>query len=56
MKMGIDGWSADDGDELPIEARLARRRLYDEGPLKARPDEDAWDAFVSWSETSTLRL
>jgi alpha-glucosidase/alpha-D-xyloside xylohydrolase len=42
MKMGVDGWWPDDGDELPIEARLARLRLYYEGPLKDRPSERPW--------------
>jgi alpha-glucosidase/alpha-D-xyloside xylohydrolase len=36
MNMGIDAWWPDDGDELPIESRLARLRLYYEGPLKDR--------------------
>jgi alpha-glucosidase (family GH31 glycosyl hydrolase) len=34
---GIDGWWADDGDELPPENRLARNRMYWEGPLQQRP-------------------
>jgi alpha-glucosidase/alpha-D-xyloside xylohydrolase len=42
MKMGIDAWWPDDGDELPIENRLARLRLYYEGPLKDRPNERPW--------------
>jgi alpha-glucosidase/alpha-D-xyloside xylohydrolase len=42
MKMGIDAWWPDDGDELPIESRLARLRLYYEGPLKDRPNERPW--------------
>ena len=37
--LGIDGWWPDEGDPLPVEARLARNRLYWEGPLKDRPDE-----------------
>jgi alpha-glucosidase/alpha-D-xyloside xylohydrolase len=37
MKMGIDAWWPDDGDELGIESRLARIRAYYEGPLKDRP-------------------
>jgi alpha-glucosidase (family GH31 glycosyl hydrolase) len=40
--MGVDGWWPDDGDELPIEARLARLRCYFEGPLADRPDERPW--------------
>jgi alpha-glucosidase/alpha-D-xyloside xylohydrolase len=42
MKMGVDAWWPDDGDELPIENRLARLRLYYEGPLKERPNERPW--------------
>ncbi|HEX5221168.1 MAG TPA: TIM-barrel domain-containing protein [Verrucomicrobiae bacterium] len=40
--LGIDGWWPDDGDELPIEARLARHRCYYEGPLLERPNERPW--------------
>ena len=42
MKLGVDGWWPDDGDELPIEARLARHRCYFEGPLEDRPHERPW--------------
>ncbi len=42
MKMGVDAWWPDDGDELPIENRLARIRLYYDGPLKDRPNERPW--------------
>jgi alpha-glucosidase len=41
-KMGVDGWWPDDGDELPVEARLARHRLYYEGSLQVRPGERPW--------------
>jgi alpha-glucosidase (family GH31 glycosyl hydrolase) len=37
--LGVDGWWPDDGDELPIDARLARHRAYHYGPLKVRPGE-----------------
>ena len=40
--MGVDGWWPDDGDNLPIEARLARHRLYYEGSLKDRPNVRPW--------------
>jgi alpha-glucosidase/alpha-D-xyloside xylohydrolase len=40
--LGIDGWWPDDGDELPIEARLARHRCYYEGPLQDRPNVRPW--------------
>jgi alpha-glucosidase/alpha-D-xyloside xylohydrolase len=38
----IDGWWPDDGDELPVESRLARHRAYYEGPLQERPNERPW--------------
>ena len=34
---GVDGWWPDEGDELPIPARLTRHMLYYEGPLADRP-------------------
>jgi alpha-glucosidase/alpha-D-xyloside xylohydrolase len=37
--LGTDGWWPDDGDELPVEARLARHRMYYEGCLTDRPNE-----------------
>jgi alpha-glucosidase/alpha-D-xyloside xylohydrolase len=40
--LGVDGWWPDDGDELPIEARLARHRCYHEGALRERPNERPW--------------
>src|SRR5262249_28942143 len=40
--LGVDGWWPDDGDELPLESRLARHRCYYEGPLKDRPDVRPW--------------
>jgi alpha-glucosidase/alpha-D-xyloside xylohydrolase len=40
--LGVAGWWPDDGDELPIEARLARHRCYYEGPLQERPNERPW--------------
>jgi alpha-glucosidase/alpha-D-xyloside xylohydrolase len=42
LKMGVDAWWPDDGDQLPIEARLARHRLYYEGQLNDRPNERPW--------------
>jgi alpha-glucosidase/alpha-D-xyloside xylohydrolase len=38
MTLGVDGWWPDDGDELPIESRLARHRAYYDGPLVDRPN------------------
>lgn len=40
--LGVDGWWPDDGDELPLEARLARHRCYFEGALQDRPDVRPW--------------
>jgi alpha-glucosidase/alpha-D-xyloside xylohydrolase len=40
--LGVDGWWPDDGDELPVEARLARHRCYFEGPLSERPNVRPW--------------
>jgi alpha-glucosidase/alpha-D-xyloside xylohydrolase len=40
--LGVDGWWPDDGDELPREARLARHRMYYEGPLHERPNVRPW--------------
>lgn len=40
--LGVDGWWPDDGDELPIEARLARHLCYYKGPLLERPNERPW--------------
>lgn len=42
LRLGVDGWWPDDGDELPIEARLARHRCYLEGPLADRPNMRPW--------------
>jgi alpha-glucosidase/alpha-D-xyloside xylohydrolase len=39
LGLGVDGWWPDDGDELPIEARLARHRMYHNGSLAARPGQ-----------------
>jgi alpha-glucosidase/alpha-D-xyloside xylohydrolase len=40
--LGVDGWWPDDGDELPVEARLARHRCYYEGSLQDRPNVRPW--------------
>jgi alpha-glucosidase/alpha-D-xyloside xylohydrolase len=42
FSLGVDGWWPDDGDELPREARLARHRMYFEGPLADRPNVRPW--------------
>ena len=40
--IGIDGWWPDDGDELPLAARVTRHRCYFEGPLHDRPNVRPW--------------
>src|SRR5262249_36517170 len=42
LALGVDGWWPDDGDELPLEARLTRHRCYYEGPLRDRPNVRPW--------------
>ena len=37
-EMGIDGWWPDEGDLLPVEARLERNEMYWEGQVKAHPE------------------
>ncbi|MGA3087930.1 MAG: TIM-barrel domain-containing protein [Terriglobales bacterium] len=37
--MGVDGWWPDEGDPLDIRSRLARNRMYWEGPQVDRPKE-----------------
>ncbi len=39
FRLGVDGWWPDEGDKLSPESRLARDRLYWEGPLHERPNE-----------------
>lgn len=42
LALGVDGWWPDDGDELPREPRIARHRMYHEGPLRERPNVRPW--------------
>ena len=42
FRLGVDGWWPDEGDPLSPESRLARDRMYWEGPLKERPNERPW--------------
>jgi len=42
LALGADGWWPDDGDELPLEARLTRHCCYYEGPLQDRPNVRPW--------------
>jgi len=37
-QLGIDGWWPDEGDQLDVRSRLARDRLYYDGPLMDRPN------------------
>lgn len=37
FRTGVDGWWPDDGDELSPESRLARNRMYWDGPQLERP-------------------
>ena len=39
MDLGVDGWWPDQGDGLDAPSRLARIRMYWEGPQRYRPDE-----------------
>ena len=39
---GVDAWWADDGEDLTSPGRLARHRMYFEGPLQVRPNERPW--------------
>jgi alpha-glucosidase (family GH31 glycosyl hydrolase) len=41
--LGVDGWWPDDGDELPIAARITRHVCYYEGPLQDRPNVRPWN-------------
>ena len=43
MALGVDGWWPDDGNDLPIDACLARTACYYEGPLQSRPDVRPWN-------------
>jgi len=37
-QLGVDGWWPDEGDLLPVEARLERNEMYWEGQLKTHPE------------------
>ena len=39
---GVDAWWADDGEDLNTAGRLARHRMYYEGPLQVCPNERPW--------------
>ena len=38
-EIGVDGWWADEGDRLPVEARLERNEMYWDGQVQAHPEE-----------------
>ena len=40
---GVDGWWPDEGDWFDVPSRLARHRMYYEGPLNNRPDVRPWN-------------
>jgi alpha-glucosidase (family GH31 glycosyl hydrolase) len=40
---GVDGWWPDEGDWLDESSRLARHRMYYEGPLNSTPGERPWN-------------
>lgn len=42
---GADAWWPDGGENLSMAGRLARARMYREGPLSARPNERPWALF-----------
>jgi alpha-glucosidase (family GH31 glycosyl hydrolase) len=37
-KIGVNGWWADEGDLLPVEARLERNEMYWDGQVEVRPE------------------
>jgi alpha-glucosidase/alpha-D-xyloside xylohydrolase len=39
FRLGIAGWWPDEGDKLDVESRLARNRLYWDGPKRERPNQ-----------------
>lgn len=39
---GVDGWWPDEGDWFDLHERLARHKLYHEGPLSTRPERRPW--------------
>ncbi len=40
---GVDGWWPDEGDWYDVPSRLARHRMYYEGPLSDRPNVRPWN-------------
>ncbi len=42
FRLGVDGWWPDEGDKLDVESRLARNRLYWDGPQLERPNQRSY--------------
>ncbi|MEX2529321.1 MAG: TIM-barrel domain-containing protein [Gemmatimonadota bacterium] len=42
FELGVDGWWPDGGENLASESRVARHRMYVEGPLAERPGVRPW--------------
>jgi alpha-glucosidase/alpha-D-xyloside xylohydrolase len=40
---GVDNWWPDEGDWLDVASRLARHRMYYEGPLSDKPNVRPWN-------------
>lgn len=43
FNLGVDGWWPDGGEPLSSESRVARYRMYWEGPLYSRPNTRPWN-------------
>lgn len=43
--LGVDGWWPDTGQEMSIEARLARHRMYYDGALAERPGQRPFNLY-----------
>lgn len=43
FNMGVDGWWPDGGEPLSSESRVARYRMYWDGPLYSRPNTRPWN-------------
>lgn len=41
--LGVDGWWPDGGEPLSSESRVARYRMYWQGPLYSKPDSRPWN-------------
>ncbi len=43
LAAGVDAWWPDEGDWYDVPSRLARHRMYYQGPLEDRPNVRPWD-------------